>query len=87
MTASDYLVRCSAIHRELATIAERTRVMSRANCANPSNPDWAPLMDRKMRCSQSLRAWILRRLDPTRLERKDIWNFMINIVGNTRTAN
>lgn len=47
MTTTDYQARCSAIHRELATIAERTRVMAGANCANPNNPDWAPVMDRQ----------------------------------------
>lgn len=47
MNISDYQARCSSIHRELASIAERTKVMAAANCANPSNPDWAPIMDRQ----------------------------------------
>lgn len=47
MNITDYQALCASIHRELATIAERTKVMALANCANPSNPNWAPTMDRQ----------------------------------------
>lgn len=47
MKITDYQDRCSAIHQDLAAIAERTKVMAGANCANPDNPEWAPTMDRQ----------------------------------------
>ena len=46
MTIKEYQAKCSAIHEELMRIAERTRIMACANCANPNNPEWVTRMDR-----------------------------------------
>lgn len=46
MTTDEYYAACRPIHAELRAIAERTFVMVRALCANPSNPDFVSTMDR-----------------------------------------
>lgn len=47
MTTDEYYAACRHIHAELRTIAERTYVMARSLCAEPSNPDFVATMDRQ----------------------------------------
>lgn len=47
MTTDEYYAACRPIHAELRAIAERTYVMARALCADPSNPDFVSTMDRQ----------------------------------------
>ena len=54
MTNDEYYAACRPIHAELRAIAERTYVMARALCAEPSNPEFVATMNRQ--------AALLRRL-------------------------
>ena len=47
MKPEDYFAACRPIHAELAAIAERTYLMARTLCADPSNPAFVAAMDRQ----------------------------------------
>ena len=73
MEVTDYYRRCSAIHSELATIYERTRVMARTNCANDSNGDWIAVMNR-----QDALLTELKRLDSESLISSRLMPYSVN---------
>lgn len=47
MKPDDYFAACRPIHAELAIIAQRTRAMALARCADPSNQQFVEAMDRQ----------------------------------------
>lgn len=54
MTIQDYWDACRAIHSELAAIATEIYNMALSQCANPSNPRYVALMDKRHKLAVQL---------------------------------